>query len=312
VRAGPPRRRRRGLAAALGVAAALGLAAPAAKAQGLGADLTSRDNPRPVSIEAERGIEWHQNENAYVARGNVKITRGNVTIRGDTVTAFYRPTRAAAAAQGASAGASTGAAAGSGQGSSGQGGGTEIYRVVAEGNVRIATDTQTVYGDRAIYDLDQALAYVTGRDLRLVTPQDVVTARDSLEWYDQRQLAVARGDAVATREQKKVRADVLTAQVVKPAEGPSRISRVDAHGNVLVSTAAEIARGAAGVYNADTGIATLSGGVTITRGDNEMRGQYGVVDLNNNVSRLLAGPPGAPNASKVEGLFVPNNKPPTP
>jgi hypothetical protein len=42
-----------------------------------------------------------------------------------------------------------------------------------------------------------------------------------------------------------------------------------------------------------------------------MRGQYGVVDHNNNVSRLLAGPPGAASGTpKVEGLFVPNNKQP--
>src|SRR4029077_11749522 len=85
----------------------------------------------------------------------------------------------------------------------------------------------------------------------------------------------------------------------------SRISRVDALGNVLVSTATDIARGDYGVYNADTGIVTLLGNVTITRGDNAIRGQYAVVDLNNNVSRMMptAGKPGSPG-SRVEGLFI--------
>ena len=93
----------------------------------------------------------------------------------------------------------------------------------------------------------------------------------------------------------------------------SRISRIDAEGHVLVTTLNEIARGATGVYNVDTGIATLAGGVTITRGDNELRGQYGVVDLNNNVSRLLSAPPGgaAPRAP-VQGLIIPRTKPPAP
>ena len=46
----------------------------------------------------------------------------------------------------------------------------------------------------------------------MTTTTDVVTARDSLEWYDQKQVAVARGDAVAVRDDaKRIRADVLTA-----------------------------------------------------------------------------------------------------
>jgi lipopolysaccharide export system protein LptA len=85
----------------------------------------------------------------------------------------------------------------------------------------------------------------------------------------------------------------------------SRISRIDAQGNVIVSTATDIGRGDYGVYNADTGLVTLLGNVTITRGDNAIRGQYAVVDLNNNVSRMMptAGKPGSP-PSRVEGLFV--------
>jgi len=141
------------------------------------------------------------------------------------------------------------------------------------------------------------------------------------------------------REAKRIRADVLTAHMTKdkskPGEskpeaksvkatpaaanaktgagaGPlaagdegSRISRVDAQGNVLVSTATDIGRGDYGVYNADTGIVTLLGNVTVTRGPNAIRGQYAVVDLNNNVSRMMPAPaaPGAP-ATRVEGLFV--------
>src|SRR5258708_2354371 len=159
-----------------------------------------------------------------------------------------------------------------------------VDRVEAEGNVRLTTDTQTVYGDRAVYDLDSATAVVTGRNLKLVTPKDTVTARDSLEWYDNTLIAVARGEAVAMREAKRLAGDVLTAQVGKPADGPSRISRIDAPGHVVVTTINEIARGATGVYNADTGIASLAGGRTITRGHNEPPGQDGVVDLNHKVT----------------------------
>jgi len=72
-----------------------------------------------------------------------------------------------------------------------------------------------------------------------------------------------------------------------------------------VSTATDTGRGDYGVYNADTGIVTLLGNVTISRGENTIRGQYAVVDLNNNVSRMLptTGTPSGP-PSRVEGLFV--------
>jgi len=288
-----------------------------ATAQGLNLGAASED--RPIAISATSGIEWQQDAQVYIARGNATAKRGTTEVYADTLTAHYRPSKAA-------------------------GGETEIYRLNADGHVTIKGETQTVVGDQALWDVDQQMGIVTGKALKMTTTTDVVTARDSLEWYDQKQVAVARGDAVAVRENvKRVRADVLTAHMTKdkatPAEtksgvqsarpglsatgtkpgasaGPpgagnesSRISRIDAQGNVIVSTATDIGRGDYGVYNADTGLVTLLGNVTITRGDNAIRGQYAVVDLTNNVSRMMptTGKPGSPT-SRVEGLFVRQNQ----
>ena len=288
-------------------------AGPPTAAQGLNLGAASED--RPIAISATSGIEWQQDAQVYIARGNATAKRGTTEVDADKLTARYRPSKAA-------------------------GGETEIYRLNADGHVTIKSETQTVVGDQAVWDVDQQMGIVTGKALKLTTTTDVVTARDSLEWYDQKQVAVARGDAVAVRENaKRVRADVLTAHMTKdkakPAETKpgirtakpapstpttkpgataglpgggdesSRISRIDAQGNVIVSTATDIGRGDYGVYNADTGLVTLLGNVTVTRGDNAIRGQYAVVDLNNNVSRMMptVGKPGSP-ASRVEGLFV--------
>jgi lipopolysaccharide export system protein LptA len=288
-----------------------------AAAQGLTAGAISED--RPVAISATSGIEWQQDARVYIARGDAIAKRGTTEVHADTLTAHYRPSQT-------------------------PGSDTEVYRLDADGHVVIKGETQTVVGDQAVWDVDQQTGIVTGKALKLTTATDVVTARDSLEWYDQKQIAVARGDAVAIRDNsKRIRADVLTAHMTKakpadskpqvqpvkaapstPAKKPgasveppgtnanddsSRISRVDAQGNVVVSTATDVGRGDYGVYNADTGIVTLLGNVTITRGDNAIRGQYAVVDLNNNVSRMLptAGTLGAPG-SRVEGLFVRQEK----
>jgi lipopolysaccharide export system protein LptA len=69
-------------------------------------------------------------------------------------------------------------------------GATEIYRINADGHVLIKGPTQRVVGDHAVYDLDQGIIVVTGKALKLTTPTDVVTARDSLEWYDQKPAAM--------------------------------------------------------------------------------------------------------------------------
>jgi lipopolysaccharide export system protein LptA len=279
-----------------------------AAAQGLSLGSASED--RPIEISADSGIEWQQDAQVYIARGNAVAKRANSEVHADTLTAHYRKSKSGA-------------------------GDTEIYRLDADGHVTIKGERQTVVGDRAVYDVDQQIGVVTGKGLKLTTATDVVTARDSLEWYDAKQIAVARGDAVAVRDVKQIRADILTAHMTKDKPAPagaspagkpagvtagpkpsgsagplggdtgSHISRIDAQGNVLVSTATDIGRGDHGVYNAATGIVTLLNNVTVTRGPNTIRGQYAVVDLNNNISRMMPAPvtAGAPPA-RVEGLFV--------
>jgi lipopolysaccharide export system protein LptA len=298
--------------ALIAVAAGLAVALSPARAQNFGLG-TAQDNNKPINIEADQGIEWQQSNRVYIARGHAKATRGQATVFGDVLKAYYRPVSQPGA--GTSAAAAEHKAGGSGDPIGGNS--TEIYRLEAIGNVRIATETQTVYGDHAVYDVDRKLLVVTGKNLRLETPRDTLTARDSLEWYDDKQLAVARGDALETREGKRLRGDVLTATVTRTADdSASHISRIDAQGNVLVSSQDQIARGDAGVYNVDTGIATLTGRVTLTRADNELRGQYAVVDLNNNVSRLLSAPPATQLTEgkpvRVQGLIVPRQKPAAP
>jgi lipopolysaccharide export system protein LptA len=285
-------------------------------AHGQGLSLGGVSEQRPIEISADAGIEWQQDAQVYIAHGNAVAKRGTSEVHADTLTAHYRPSKTS-------------------------GGENEIYRLDADGHITIKGERETVVGDHAVYDVDQQIGIVTGKALKLTTATDIVTARDSLEWYDQKQIAVARGDAVAVRDTRRIRADVLTAHLTKdqpkpvagkpvamPAKAPAKpggaapgalgdegakISRIDAQGDVLVSTGTDIGRSDYGVYNADTGIATLLGNVTITRGPNAVRGQYAVMDLNNNISRMMAAP-SAPGAAppRVEGLFVRQDQPAVP
>ncbi len=191
----------------------------------------------------------------------------------------------------------------------------QVY--VARGNARATRADVTVYGDtltahyretawadRAIYDADQSVIVLLGHNLKLVTKTDVLTARDSLEYWDKRQLAVARGDALAVRDDRRIRADTLSAQFVGVAGQGQKLQRVDAFGNVEVSTQLEVARGEKGVYLADREVSTLIGNVRITRGQNQLNGDVGEVDMKTGISRLLNAGTGQ---ARVRGLFVPEH-----
>jgi lipopolysaccharide export system protein LptA len=129
-------------------------------------------------------------------------------------------------------------------GSGGQGllgdsdsGGNEIYRVQAEGNVHVYTQTDQAQGDKATYDLDQAVMVMTGRNLKLTTPSQVLTARDDMEYWAQKHMAVARGDAVVvTNDGRRLSADTVVAYTVptnsQPTAGPKPKPAANAPGTV--------------------------------------------------------------------------------
>lgn len=274
----------------------------------------------PIEITADDGIEWRQQDQVVIARGAARALREGVAVDADRLIARYRP-RGGAAAPSPPPGSATNPVSGS-----------EIWRLEAEGRVRITSATERAFGERAVYDLDQAVMVLSGRGLALETPDQRITARDSLEYWPQRRMAVARGGAVVvTSDNRRIVADTLVAhfaepppagqQAARPAASPaaqparpaglpgtpetSRIERVEAFGTVEIRTEEEVVRGDRGAYSPQTGLATLSGAVRITRGDNQLNGQEAIVDLRSGVSRLVSAP-----GQRVQGLIVPDQTAP--
>jgi len=295
------------LAVALAVAATL----PPGRAQQL--DLA---HGGPIAITASEGIEWRQEQRQVIARGNARAVRQNVTVAADRLTAFYRPKKGASPEPAAAPVTVPGGLPGP------DAGGNEIYRVQAEGSVRIFTPTDQVQGDRAVYDMDQAVLLVTGRALKLTTPSDVLTARDSLEYWPQRHMAVARGNAVVvTNDGRRLGADTLAAYTSEAPTAPGqpgqpgqpaksddplaasgKLQKVEAFGNVTVRTVTDTAIGDRAVYVPDSGIARLAGKVRITRGENQLDGSEAEVNMKTGIARLLAG-----TGERVQGVVLPND-----
>lgn len=301
-------------ALATALVTALTLAGTASPVFGQG--LVGGSGAGPLEINARDGIEWRRDEQVYIARGDASASRGGVTVYGDRLIAHYRQT------DDADGGGGNGG--GSGQDGSGLStGGTQIYRVEAVGSVRIVDERASTRGDKAVYDLDQQVVVITGEDLRFETEQETITAQDSLEYWQARDLAVARGDATAKREDRVIRADVLAARFAPRQDGADNrgagnesganpaarkeIERIEAFQDVRISTPTEFARGDRGVYNVRTEIATLTGNVRITRGENQLNGGWGQVNLRTGVSRLRGAPPDAAGESRVRALLQPES-----
>lgn len=262
------------------LALVLGLAMPLpAGGQALG---NIQESDEPLEINAEEGIEWNRNDKTYTARGNARAASGDVEVLAEVLTAYYR------------------------EPAEGEEGGSEIFLLEATGNVRINSPEGTVYGDKGEYKLDEQVFIMTGKDLRLESKDDLVTARDSLEYWEGQRKAVARGKAHATHEDKQIKADVLTANFEENADGELEMRRVDAKGNVEIYTAKEYARGSEGVYYVDKELATLSGDVKITQGENQLDGKYAEVNMATGISKLQGAAPGSEEAPKqVKALVLP-------
>lgn len=277
------------------LAAMILLAAPAAggpaRAQGL--DLGG-GKAKPLEIYADQGIEWDQKKKRYIARGNARAIQGATTVYADTLTAYYEEIK---------------------------GKGSEITRIEAVGKVKIVSPNQTAYGDKGVYDSRQGVLVLTGRKLKLVTKDDIITARDSLEYHNRKSLAVARGNAVLRQrnpvrgKERTVRADVLTSQSrPKPSKGKrggAKASgdgdgprRLDAYGNVVITRPGEIALADRAVYLPDQDTAELWGKVRITRGRNQFNGERAIINFKTGISRILAGK-GGKNQPPVRVLIVP-------
>ncbi|UCH74250.1 MAG: hypothetical protein JSU82_18460 [Rhodospirillales bacterium] len=227
------------------------------------AGAVAQDSHEPVEITAEQGLEWRQQDKALIAEGSVVLTRGVTKLQAETVSAYYRDSKAE--------------------------GQQEVYRVDASGNVRIASDGTTGYGDNAAYDLDQGVFVLSGGKPRLEATDLTVTAAQNLEYWEHKNLAVARGDAVARSGDRRIVANVLSAFVEPGGEGKGKLHRVEAIGAVVITTSEDTAKGEEAVYDAASGLATLCGDVEIRRGDSVLRGQCAEINLNTGVSRLVGG-----------------------
>ena len=256
--------------------------APAADGSGgFGFENNDKD---PIEISAENGIEWKRDARTYTARGNALAQQGDTSIAADTLIAYLDDQ-------------------------------DELSNWEAIGNVKIQTGQSTSYGDHATYQESSRLLVLTGKNLKVVTERQTVTARDQIEYWRDKDVVVAKGAVVIVRPEKNttIHSDEATAffrdKVDDPAtpedeSGDQEIYQIEAMGNVRVDRNDQTAFSDKLAYNPNTDIALLTGNVVVHDKENTYRGGRAELDMTKNISRLLP----AADGQRVITVIKPKEK----
>lgn len=155
------------------------------------------------------------------------------------------------------------------------------------------------------------LAAQTRPGIKHNADQPIEIDADRLDVEQNSQLATFTGNVDARQGDIRLRASQLKvwyrsggAPKGSAADVGGSIVRIDALGQVLVTSPQETARGDVGIYDVASREITLTGEVVLTRGENVIRGQKLVMDMDTGVSRMQGGAGGG----RVRGLFTPPKK----
>lgn len=142
---------------------------------------------------------------------------------------------------------------------------------------------------------------------------------DTLEVFDSEQRAVYKGNVIVKQGETTMKAakiivyydrrgtTPLGAKGVAPAAGVddnTALNKVEAEGGVAVFSRDQVATGDRGVYDRSTDIVTLTGNVTLSKGQNVTRGQRLVYNVGTGLATMEAG-----NNGRVSSSFAPNESP---
>ncbi len=231
---------------------------------------------QPVEVSAAHSLEWDRKAKTYTARKEAHAKQGDFDLASDTITAHYRDNQ----------------------------GSTDIWQMVAVDNVILSSPPYKAFGDRAVYDVKANNAVLTGGNLRIATDTETLTARDKIEYFGTDNRLVATGNATATRAADKLKADIISGYFKQDAQGKLSLDHMKADGNVVITTPKETVHGDHGIYDIASDKATLTGTVKIFQGANWLEGTRAEVNLKTGIAQLFA-PDNAATEGRVKGVFYP-------
>lgn len=146
---------------------------------------------------------------------------------------------------------------------------------------------------------------------------------DSLEVLDSEQRAIYTGNVIVKQGETTMKAAKIivyydrrgsaSSGASASAPAPNLVNantaliKVEAEGGVAIFSRDQVATGDRGIYDRTTDIVTLTGNVTLSKGQNVTRGQRLVYNVGTGIATMAAG-----SGGRVSSSFTPNEEPATP
>jgi len=235
---------------------------------------------KPIEVLADNALEWHRDQKNYTAKGNATLKQGTFQVDGDMITAFYRE---------------------------GVNKSTEIWKLISNEKVIVHLPPHKAYGDHVVYNLDTGIAILTGENLRIETPNEVITAKDQIEYDINSLVLTARGGAQVVTSEETLKANKLVARFQEDTTGSLVLSKINARDNVRVLTKEESIHGDRGTYDVKTGKALVNGNVEVYRGESRLSGDRAEIDMDKGISQLYADID-TNGTGRVRGVFYPGSQ----
>lgn len=243
----------------------------------------------PIIIEAENSVVCDETVNKCVAIGNASAKKGTNTVYGDVLTVFFT-----------------------------EGKERDITAMTADGHVRMETPTGKGCGDHAYYDLKLDSVLLTGGNLKILTPKETITARDSIEYWHKDNKGIARGQATALFPEKEelIQADTLVAYFKPSSEKTEEskeklsIDKVEAEGHMLASSPKSVVTGDRGIYSAKDHLVEVFNNVKVMQGENVIEGGYARHNLETDVAEMFTKPPHVSQSGserRIFGIIIPED-----
>ena len=231
--------------------------------------INQKQNGEPVEIYAEQGIEWHKNDNKYLAIGNAIAKSGKMSVNSDKIEAFYEES---------------------------DNSGMDIKLVKAHRNVVVTDENLKIVGGKlAEYNLRKDYFSIFGKNLILTSQENKLESNNKMEYWRTKGVAIASGKAKAQKGNEfKIEAEKLV-WYLNENDKKIEVKKIFGFDNVSIYTNNEVAFSDKALYNKENGICKLFGNVKLQKGDSFLTGDYAEVDLNKGISKLLP----APNFDKL-------------
>ena len=231
--------------------------------------INQKQNGEPVEIYAEQGIEWHKNDNKYLAIGNAIAKSGKMSVNSDRIEAFYEES---------------------------DNSGMDIKLVKAHRNVVVTDENLKIVGGKlAEYNLRKDYFSIFGKNLILTSQENKLESKNKMEYWRTKGVAIASGKAKAQKGNEfKIEAEKLV-WYLNENDKKIDVKKIFGFENVSIYTNNEVAFSDKALYNKESGICKLFGNVKLQKGDSFLTGDYAEVDLNKGISKLLP----APNFDKL-------------